>query len=326
MNNKTIIPHLYCLFLLLPVGARSFSATSPVEQGTVNSIETSQAQGQSSNNTSSVYGAAVLLATLEDQAISESSGIVASRHNTDLFWTHNDSRLGPFIYAFDRYGRSAGVWRVTGARARDWEDIAVGPGASEGTSYLYIGDIGDNSRTREEIIVYRVVEPTITSADIGSSRTNPLHTEASEAFHLKYSDGKHNAEALMVHPQTGDIYIVTKTSAAVAKVYKAKAPFDSVTVTSLNFVSEVSVLGKVTGADISPDGLRVVLCDYLRAYEISLPWTSSDFDDIWKQPSIMIPFGTRQQGEAVCYRLDGKAILGTSEKTPTPLIEVLQSE
>lgn len=162
-------------------------------------------------------------------------------------------------------------------------------------------------------------------ADVGSSRTNPLYTGASEALRLRYTDGAHNAEALMVHPQTGDIYVITKTSATRAKVYKAKAPFDSSTVISLNLVSKISVPGKVTGADISPDGLRVVLCDCLSAYEISLPLTSSDFDAIWKEPALMIPLGPREQGEAVCYRLDGNAILATSENTPTPLIEVVRN-
>lgn len=301
-------------------------ATLAADQGRVSSIGALPEQGQTSNHTASVYGDAVLLATLEDQAISESSGIVASRLNTDLFWTHNDSGLGPFLYAFDRDGKAKGVWRVTGAKSRDWEDIAAGPGPDPGTSYLYIGDIGDNRRVREDIIVYRIVEPTVEPGDASSSRTNPLQTEACEALHFKYDDGRHNAEALVVHPQTGDIYIVTKTSAAAAKVYEAKAPFDSSTVISLNFVSEVSVPGKITGADISRDGLRVALCDYLRGYEISLPATSIDFNGIWKQPAEMISLGARQQGEAVCYRLDGNAILATSEMTPTPLIEVLRQE
>src|SRR4051812_36986774 len=62
------------------------------------------------------------IATLEDRAVTESSGVVASRLNPGLFWTHNDSGDGPFVYAFDHEGRRRGVWRVEGAQARDWED------------------------------------------------------------------------------------------------------------------------------------------------------------------------------------------------------------
>ena len=52
-------------------------------------------------------------------------------------------------------GESRGVFRVTGAQARDWEDMAPDLDRN-GKSYLYIGDIGDNNDARAEIVVYRV--------------------------------------------------------------------------------------------------------------------------------------------------------------------------
>lgn len=278
---------------------------------------------------SDVYGPPALLANLEEQAVTESSGIVASRHNPDLFWTHNDSGDGPFLYAFDRRGRARGVWRVTGAKARDWEDIAAGPGPTKGLSYLYIGDIGDNSRKREEITVYRVAEPVIESSGTRSSKAAPLPTAAAEAIRLRYPDGRHDAEALMIHPQTGDLYLITKY-ATEAKVYKAQAPLDSTTITTLKAISDLQVPslfgGMITGADISPDGRKLALCDYFNAYEMSLPAAASEFDRIWQQPLSTIPLGARSQGEAVCYRLDGKTLLATSEQKPTPLVEVQRKE
>src|ERR1051325_7918903 len=87
----------------------------------------------------------VQIATLENQAINESSGIAASRRNQGLFWTHNDSGDDAFLYAIDRQGKHRGTWRVKGARAQDWEDIAVWKDAKSGTSYIYVGDIGNNS-------------------------------------------------------------------------------------------------------------------------------------------------------------------------------------
>src|SRR5262245_1156570 len=100
------------------------------------------------------YGAPVHLTDLKNRSVNESSGIVASRRNSNLFWTHNDSGDGPFIYAFDRGGNHLGVWRVAGATARDWEDIAIGPGPTKDSPYVYIGDIGDNEKKRDEIVVY----------------------------------------------------------------------------------------------------------------------------------------------------------------------------
>lgn len=100
------------------------------------------------------YDSPVHLADLEDRSINESSGIAASRRNANLLWSHNDSGDGLFIYGFDRQGKHRGVWRIAGASAMDWEDIAVGPGPKSCQSYIYIGDIGDNAKKRDEIVVY----------------------------------------------------------------------------------------------------------------------------------------------------------------------------
>src|SRR5262249_53352923 len=106
------------------------------------------------------YSAPVVIARIKSPDITESSGLVASQ-SPGIYWTHNDSGDGPFIYAIDIRGQSRGVWRVAGALARDWEDIAAGPGPQAGRRYLYIGDIGDNERKFSEIVVYRVREPSI---------------------------------------------------------------------------------------------------------------------------------------------------------------------
>src|SRR5215203_6666373 len=90
---------------------------------------------------SETYGPPASIAILQNNAVSESSGLVASRRTPGVYWTHNDSGDGPFIYAFDSRGEASGVFRVTGAQARDWEDISAGPGPQSGASYLYIGDI-----------------------------------------------------------------------------------------------------------------------------------------------------------------------------------------
>lgn len=278
-------------------------------------------------NGSDTYGPATILGTLEDSSINESSGLVASRANPGLYWTHNDSGGGPFIYALDDRGGRRGVWRVTDAGARDWEDIAAGPGPQPNTNYLYIGDTGDNGGKRAEIVVYRIPEPPVTSADLPSSKIEPRLTDTAEVIRFSYPDGKHNAEALMVHPQTGDIYIVTKTPFDNPSIYQATAPFDIAKVTTLKRVGELNMPGFfggiITGGDISPDGRQVALCDYVQGYEIVLTDAKAAFNTIWQQPLTPIGLGKRKQGEALAYRLDGKALLATSEGIKAPLIQVV---
>ena len=253
---------------------------------------------------------------------------LSSRTTPGVYWTHNDSGDGPFIYAFDNRGYRRGVWRVTGATARDWEDIAAGPGPQRNSHYLYVGDIGDNNDRRAEIIVYRVPEPVIRPADAGSTKSKPRMTEAAETIRLQYPDGKHNAEALLVHPVSGNIYIVTKVPFANPTVYEAAAPHSATTTTTLSRVGELKVPslfgGIITGGAISLNGRRVALCDYGQGYEIVLPNAATGFNSIWKQPISSVALGNRKQGEAITYRLDGRALLVTSEGLPTPLIQVVR--
>jgi hypothetical protein len=272
------------------------------------------------------YGSPTTIATIKEKSISESSGLVASRSTPGAYWTHNDSGDGPFIYAFDTRGDSLGIFRVTGATARDWEDIAAGPGPQRNKSYLYIGDIGDNNDSRPEVIVYRVAEPPLSSDTRNSSKKRPGSTEPAEALRLKYPDGNHDAEALLVHPTTGNIYIVTKVLLSNAGVYEATAPLSAGKLITMRKVGEAKVSslfgGVITGGSISPDGHRVALCDYFQAYEMVLPANAADFNAIWKQRMTGIKLGKRKQGESITYRLDNKALLTTSEGKQAPLIQV----
>ncbi len=273
------------------------------------------------------YNPAAQIATLENQVINESSGIAASRLNRNIFWTHNDSGDKAFLYAFDKQGKSLGVYRVNGAEALDWEDMAAWKDPKSGKAYLFIGDIGNNSKTRPFIIVYRVQEPKVSAKDVAATKENPVETGVAESIKLKYPDGNYDAETLMIHPKTGDLYIINKVMRNNAKVFKLKAPFMHLKEATLTQVGEVALpnpmKGFLTGGDIAPDGRRVALCDYFGAFELTLP-DNQAFDEIWKQPVTSVPITARKQGEAICYSADARSLLATSEGLPCPLIEIMR--
>jgi hypothetical protein len=273
-----------------------------------------------------VYGAPTKIANLKDPSVNESSGLASSRVNPNIYWTHNDSGDAPLVYAFDATGESRGVFRVAGAQSRDWEDMAIGPGPERGSSYLYFCDIGETDNARVEIVVYRVREPKLTAADKNSSKSNPRTTAASDAIRVRYPDGKFDAETLLVHPTTGNLYIVTKVMLKNATVYEAPAPLTPGKVITMKRIGDIKVPslmgGVLTGGSISPDGRRVALCDYLQGYEVVLPPAVRDFNDIWKQTVAPFKLGQREQGESISYRADGKALLATSEGKHPPLIQV----
>jgi len=268
----------------------------------------------------SPYAPPVRVGTLRLGDINEASGLAASKCQKDVLWTHNDSGDGPFVYAIRPNGEDLGTWRVPNARNVDWEDIAEYKDAS-GKCFLYIGEIGDNDDRRAEHIIYRVPEPSV-GTESGSSEKH--ETSPAEVIKFTYPDHNQNAETLLVHPLTGDIYVVTKHMTGPAGVYKLKGSFGGESQPAV-LIAEVSVPaipnGLLTGGDISPDGRKVILSDYMAGYEWTLP-ANTPFDNIWATPFATVDIGKRDTGEAICYSSDGNSLFSTSEDDHAPVYQM----
>ncbi|MBC7795611.1 MAG: hypothetical protein H7Z37_01915, partial [Pyrinomonadaceae bacterium] len=254
-----------CFVLILTFAANGcdlFSVKSlPVSKP--NSDKTEDVQ-----NISKDYNKPQIIARIKDDAITESSGIVISRINKNVFWTHNDSGDDSFLYAFDSNGDKRGVFKIPNAENVDWEDIAIFHDSNK-ISYLFVGDIGDNNAKRDEITVYQIREPKIETSDAKTTKKNPRLTDNAIAIKIKYPDEQFDAESLLINPQNGDLYVVTKMYVGAAHIYKLSPPFAQNKTNVLQNIGEIKVAntpeGLFTGGEISPDGKRLVLCDYLQA-------------------------------------------------------------
>src|SRR5438045_5677919 len=58
-------------------------------------------------------------------ALTELSGIAASRAQPGVYYVHNDSGDSPRIFALDRAGTELGQLCLAGATNVDWEDIEM---------------------------------------------------------------------------------------------------------------------------------------------------------------------------------------------------------
>jgi len=255
----------------------------------------------------------------------EASGLTVSKCQPNGLWTHNDSGDDAFIYAIDPSGANLGTWHVRNAQNIDWEDIAEFKDAG-GKCFIYIGETGDNNLSRNIHTIYRVPEPTVAPASANTRQKNALETAPAESLSFSYSDAPHNAETLLVHPVTGDIYVLSKNRTDPSGVYKIVPNFGSSAVQKVPYIAQIKVpsvpFGLLTGGDASSDGRRVVLCDYIDGYELTLPAGDSNFDDIWKQIPLRIDLGPRDTGEAVAYSPDGNTIYATTEGKRAPMIVV----
>ena len=274
------------------------------------------------------FGAPSIAGRIESAEIDESSGLAASKCQDGLLWTHNDSDDGPFLYAIDTAGRRLGTWKVAGADNRDWEDIALYKDTS-GKCFLLIGEIGNSSeRMRSELKIYRTEEPAVDSGSRRTSRKESATTLPADVLAFSYPDTPHDAETLMVHPVTADIYVVTKQRETAAGIYRLKPRFGEVI--TAERVAELKVPaipnGFLTGGDISPDGKSVAICDYFAGYEFTLPSPGAAFDEVWTQKPHVFSLGDRKQGEAITYSADGQSVFATSEGKHQPLFTVKRQQ
>ncbi len=265
-----------------------------------------------------------LIGRLEDERITEASGLAASRRHADCFYVHNDSGDSPRVFLVDRGGRTRLEIRLQGAQARDYEDIAMAPGSAAGAWDVCVADIGDNRARRSTVVVYRFPEPEL-PAD-GS----PMIEVTPRAFTFKYADGPADAEAFCVHPATGDGYILTKRTDGRSFVYKLAAPWSADEARVLPRLAEVrlpaplAAAGIVTAADIAPDGRRLAVRCYFGGWEWRLPERVdlAAFDRILHEDPAALALALERQGEALCYAADGLSLLTVSEGLHPGLYEV----
>ncbi|MBM7785299.1 hypothetical protein [Tenggerimyces flavus] len=227
--------------------------------------------------------------TLDDERITESSGLAASSVHKGTYYTINDSDNQAYVFAIDgKTGEVQAALRFRQIENRDWEAIAPGP---EGR--IWIGDIGDNERNQESITVYRFREP----AQLEDQRMRYV------SYSLEYPDGPHDAEALLVHPKTGRLYVVTKGLAGTA-IYAAPEELTEDGNNELERYADAPAA--VTDGAFVPDGSKVVLRTYGAAWLYS--WGN---DNPKLDRKIALP--TQKQGESLAVSSDGKQILVGSE-------------
>ncbi|MFD3652429.1 WD40 repeat domain-containing protein [Streptomyces sp. NPDC058620] len=237
--------------------------------------------------------------TIEDPRITESSGLAASRIHPGVYWTHNDSEDGPYLYAVDsRTGETVATITMRGVgEPRDVEAVSIGPDGN-----LYVGDIGDNlDGSWDHVWIYRFPEP----KRLGNA------TVRATQFDVTYADGARNAEAMMVHPKTGRVYIASKNEDG-GGLYEGPARLST---GGNNVFRRVGEVPWVTDGAFSPDGTQLVLRSYFsaRGYAFADGRLGDDH-------RVDAPF--QGQAESVTYTADGSALMFGSEGTGSGVVRV----
>ena len=229
-------------------------------------------------------GAGEPLFRFRDPRIVESSSLVLSTTEPRLAYTANDGPT-PRVYVIDtRTGRTLGTTDIAGVVASDIEAMAPGPGG-----VLYVGDIGDNDASRLDVRVFRLAQP-------GRGRA----TTPAQTYRLRYPEGAHDAEALLVSP-SGRLFVVSKEILG-GTVYAAPRRLVPGSVHDLRPVAAAPAL--VTDAAVLAEGRLAVLRTYAAATAYRLP--------SWRRV-VSWPLPSQRQGESLAAGPDAATVLVGSE-------------
>jgi hypothetical protein len=150
-------------------------------------------------------------------ALDQVSGFIASTKFPNTFYALNDRSADAatagrvFTLTPGAASPSATSSLPASSTTRDTEEIQIGPGPTAEKSYIYVGDIGDNGRSRtagsNPLRLYRAPEP--------AAATDSIPTSAWQTLFIQYPGGmKLNSEAFVIDPVTGALTILEKPCGA----------------------------------------------------------------------------------------------------------------
>jgi hypothetical protein len=239
----------------------------------------------------------------------ELSGIVRSKSDKNVFWVQNDSGDQPRVFAIDsmghfyksdRYKNSEGI-TIAGATDVDWEDITM-----DNKGNLVIADVGNNGNDRKDLVLYVVPEPSPVASN----------TTFLKRLFFKYPDQKvfdksnFNYDCEAVFFADGKFHFLSKdrmdTNTRLYRMDQEKTE----EVNTLTLLDKFNIGGKVTAADASEDGNRIVVITYksIWIFERKSPTSSYFSGNIWYLPV------TAPQIESVCFK-DPKTLWLLDEET-----------
>jgi hypothetical protein len=192
------------------------------------------------------------ITNLQTPTLDETSGLIFYNNKTI---THNDSGDAPNLYEFDTStGTITRTVTINNATNIDWEDI------TQDASYIYIGDIGNNSGSRTDLKIYKISKVDYNDTDNTVTPEIISYTYANQTdFTPNVNNNNWDAEGLISYDDkllifsknwidnTVNVYSIPKTSSQVH---------------STVLESSYNTNGLITGVDTTSDESIIFLTGY----------------------------------------------------------------
>jgi hypothetical protein len=255
--------------------------------------------------------------------LTDASGLAASAKTPGVLWVHNDSGGdSPLLFVITTNGTLRAVFNIGADTLVDFEDMAIGPGPVAGTPYLYVGDIGVgglDTSNRPTVRIFRAPEPEMPPGVIYDGVIRTLAQV--ERFTLTYPDGSYDADAMMVDPITGDVFIGAKQPGS-TRLYRASlAGASDGAIIRMELVA-TTTLGSASGGAISADGNRIVL----RNERNARLWFRCPGESVGAamgrsaRPIPLVGTAFETNGEAIAFLPNGSGYLTLSDSVIGPAL------
>jgi hypothetical protein len=245
--------------------------------------------------------------------LKETSGLMAF---DNLLWTHNDNH-DTTIYGLDSNGKIQKKIQLEKVKNTDWEEI------SQDSSYIYIGDFGNNHRgNRTDLHILRIEKKSFLSNKPVIDTIAFSYSNQTNFSIQKENTTNFDCEAFVVSQDS--IYLFTKqwTQTKTSIYVLPKIPGNYIA----QLKETLDVSGLITGATLLPSGKGIVLCGYSKMLQPFLyllyDYKNNDFSSGNKQKiKLSLPF---HQIEGIAT-FDGKLFYLTNEAfIKKPFINVIQ--
>ncbi len=255
----------------------------------------------------SIFSGPIAKGTISNKSLDEISGMAVSTSNPKYIWAHNDSGDDPRIYLMDKSGKHKGVFYFKNAFFRDVEDMAIGKGPLDDRDYLYLADIGDNLAVHDYNYIFRVEEPYLTHVE------QPVFLEIKdyEKITYVYPDGQRDAEAIVVDPNSKDIYIFSKREPRI-HLYKLPYPQSTKDTLTAELVGKLN-MSMVVAADMAANGRDLLVKTYRNVFYYEIPENAS-LEAILEMKPKNLPYVREPQGEAIAWDKDAIGYFTASEE------------
>lgn len=199
-------------------------------------------------------------------SLNELSGLVFI--NDSIMVAHNDGGDKPNLYFLNKDAKLIHTCRLTNVTNVDWEDITY-----DGSTYIYIGDIGNNDNKRKDLKIIRVSAKEAFKKDEMEASFFSFSYPEQTSFPPSLSEKYYDAEGLTYY--NGSLYIFTKCRTepwdGLSQVYQLSVKMEDQQAKRLSPL----LVGKngwwqdaVTGVDIHKDYCYVMTYNRVMVYKI----------------------------------------------------------